>query len=81
MTRRRGFVVHAPLLAPHRDDKSVAPLTAVGRADVTAIAGLYGHQPVMHGVQEVRAERYAVGIPFHEYAGTSQPDSARGEPR
>jgi hypothetical protein len=24
---------------------------------------------VMHGVQEVRAERYAVGIPFHDYLG------------
>lgn len=35
------------------------------------IAGLYGRQPVMHGVQEVRAERYAVGIPFHDYLGSS----------
>jgi hypothetical protein len=33
------------------------------------IAGLYGRQPVLHGVQEVRAERYAVGIPFHDYFG------------
>jgi hypothetical protein len=33
------------------------------------IAGLYGRQPVMHGVQEVCAERYAVGIPFHDYVG------------
>jgi hypothetical protein len=33
------------------------------------IADLYGRQPVMHGVQEVRAERYAVGIPFHDYLG------------
>ena len=33
------------------------------------IAGLYGRQPVMHGVQEVRAERYAVGIPFADYFG------------
>jgi len=33
------------------------------------IAGLYGRQPVMHGVQEVRTERYAVGIPFHDYLG------------
>jgi hypothetical protein len=32
------------------------------------IAGLYGRQPVMHGVLEVRAERYAAGIPFHDYA-------------
>jgi uncharacterized protein len=35
------------------------------------IAGLYGRQPVMHGVQEVRAERYAAGIPFHDYLGPS----------
>jgi uncharacterized protein len=40
------------------------------RDRLTPIAGLYGRQPVMHGVQEVRAERYAVGIPFHEYAGS-----------
>src|SRR5262245_37631547 len=40
------------------------------RERLTPIAGLYGRQPVMHGVQEVRAERYAVGIPFHDYAGT-----------
>lgn len=40
------------------------------RDRLTPIAGLYGRQPVLHGVQEVRAERYAVGIPFHEYAGT-----------
>jgi hypothetical protein len=33
------------------------------------IAGLYGRQAVLHGVQEVRAERYAVGIPFCDYAG------------
>ena len=33
------------------------------------IAGLYGRQAVMHGVQEVRAERYAIGIPFHDYLG------------
>jgi uncharacterized protein len=39
------------------------------RDRLTPIAGLYGRQPVMHGVQEVRAERYAVGIPFHDYAG------------
>jgi hypothetical protein len=40
------------------------------RDRLTPIAGLYGRQPVMHGVQEVRAERYAVGIPFHDYAGS-----------
>jgi hypothetical protein len=40
------------------------------RDRLTPIAGLYGRQPVMHGVQEVRAERFAVGIPFHDYAGT-----------
>lgn len=40
------------------------------RDRLTPIAGLYGRQPVMHGVQEVRAERYAVGIPFHNYAGS-----------
>jgi hypothetical protein len=40
------------------------------RDRLTPIAGLYGRQPVMHGVQEVRAERYAAGIPFHDYAGT-----------
>lgn len=39
------------------------------RDRLTPIAGLYGRQPVMHGVQEVRAERYAIGIPFHDYAG------------
>jgi hypothetical protein len=33
------------------------------------IAGLYGRQPVMHGAQEVRCERYVVGIPFHDYQG------------
>jgi hypothetical protein len=33
------------------------------------IAGLYGRQAVMHGAQEVRRERYAVGIPFHDYQG------------
>jgi hypothetical protein len=33
------------------------------------IAGLYGRQPVMHGAQEVRVERFAVGIPFHDYLG------------
>ena len=38
------------------------------RDRLAPIAGLYGRQPVMHGVQEVRAERYAVGIPFHDYA-------------
>jgi hypothetical protein len=31
------------------------------------IAGLYGRQPVLHGALEVRAERYVVGIPFHDY--------------
>ncbi len=41
------------------------------RDRLAPIAGLYGRQPVMHGVQEVRAERYAVGIPFHDYAGSS----------
>jgi uncharacterized protein len=40
------------------------------RDRLTPIAGLYGRQPVMHGVQEVRAERYAIGIPFHDYAGS-----------
>lgn len=40
------------------------------RDRLTPIAGLYGRQPVMHGVQEVRTERYAVGIPFHDYAGS-----------
>lgn len=39
------------------------------RDRLTPIAGLYGRQPVMHGVQVVRAERYTVGIPFHDYAG------------
>ena len=34
------------------------------------IAGVYARQAVMHGVQEVRVERYAVGIPFHDYQGT-----------
>jgi hypothetical protein len=33
------------------------------------IAGLYARQPVLHGVQEVRVERYAAGIPFHDYQG------------
>jgi hypothetical protein len=33
------------------------------------IAGLYGLQPVLHGVTEVREERYSIGLPFHEYAG------------
>lgn len=32
-------------------------------------AGLYGREAVMHGAQEVRRERYAVGIPFHDYQG------------
>ena len=35
------------------------------------IAGVYARQAVMHGVQEVRVERYAAGIPFHDYQGTS----------
>jgi uncharacterized protein len=39
------------------------------RDRLSPIAGLYGRQPVLHGVQEVRAERFAVGIPFHDYAG------------
>lgn len=39
------------------------------RDRLTPIAGLYGRQPVLHGVQEVRAERFAVGIPFHDYQG------------
>ena len=36
------------------------------------IAGVYARQAVMHGVQEVRVERYAAGIPFHDYRGTSE---------
>ena len=51
--------------------------TAIGDAVVFCtrdrlcpIAGLYGRQPVLHGVEEVRVERYAVGIPFHDYAGS-----------
>lgn len=40
------------------------------RDRLTPIAGLYGRQPVLHGVQEVRAERFAIGIPFHDYAGS-----------
>ena len=39
------------------------------RDRLTPIAGLYGRQAVMHGVQEVRAERYALGVPFHDYVG------------
>lgn len=34
------------------------------------IGGLYARQAVMHGAQEVRVERYAAGIPFHDYQGT-----------
>jgi uncharacterized protein len=50
--------------------------TAIGDAVVFCtrdrlcpIAGLYGRQPVMHGAQEARVERFAVGIPFHDYLG------------
>lgn len=37
MTRRRGFVVHAPLLAPYRDDKSgLAPISEISFAPTSA---------------------------------------------
>jgi hypothetical protein len=42
------------------------------RDRLCSIAGLYARQAVMHGVQEVRVERYAAGIPFHDYQGTSE---------
>jgi len=42
------------------------------RDRLCSIAGVYARQAVMHGVQEVRVERYAAGIPFHDYQGTSE---------
>jgi hypothetical protein len=45
-------------------------ITGITAPPAPPIAGLYGRQPVMRGVQEVRAERYALGIPFHDYAGS-----------
>jgi hypothetical protein len=41
------------------------------RDRLCSIAGLWARQAVMHGVEEVRVERYAAGIPFHDYQGTS----------
>jgi hypothetical protein len=39
------------------------------RDRLVRISGLYGRQPVLHAVDTVTAkERFAVGIPFHEYA-------------
>ena len=37
------------------------------------IAGVFARQAVMHGVQEVRVERYAAGIPFDDYQGPLSP--------
>jgi hypothetical protein len=42
------------------------------------IAGLTARQAVMHGVLEVRVERYAAGIPFHDY---HDPERDPGRPR
>jgi hypothetical protein len=40
------------------------------RARMVRIAGIFGLQPVLHAVDVVTAkERYAVGVPFHEYTG------------
>ena len=38
------------------------------RARLVPIAGIYGLQPVKHGVDHVVAgTRYVLGVPFHEY--------------
>lgn len=36
---------------------------------VRMIGGLPGLQPVMHGLRKVGSERYALGLPFHDYPG------------
>lgn len=33
-----------------------------------AVAGIWGLQPVLHGVTPVAAERFALGMPFHDFA-------------
>ncbi len=39
------------------------------RDRLVRIGGLYGRQPVLHAVDVVTARgRFAVGIPFHDYA-------------
>jgi hypothetical protein len=40
------------------------------RERLCPIAGVYGLQPVLHGVSPVLGEeRFALGLPFHDYAG------------
>jgi len=54
-------------------------VTAVGVAAIVWVLWyfLFSTSPavaaaVSDGVQEVRVERYAAGIPFHDYQGTSE---------
>lgn len=60
---------------PGKRKRSREIATAMGDAVVfctrdrlVSIAGVYGRQPVKHGVSPVTALRFALGIPFHEYA-------------
>jgi len=62
---------------PGRKKRITQCATSVGdgvvfctRDRLVPIGGLYGLQAVMHGVTTVtKGERFAVGIPFHDYLG------------